>query len=705
MKRIAIVTPCVLPVPATCGGAVEELITRVIRDNELNSKSLIIDVFSIADEKGDNDWLECTHVVSIEYTAWQEMADRILDKIHRSVDGSEGYRLFDTTVAKAFENRLSELDEPYEAVIVENQVTLAQKIVEVCRRDYEFPVYFHMHNDVDIYRSPKGLKDLADHGVIFLVVSEYLKARVLKHVSNAVIFVLYNGTTISEAKLSKADENTNVRFLYAGRVIADKGVLELVEAFGGFLEMISPGDRDRYSLDIIGFSNETSKYEKKVLQLAQNFNANISCKERVSTEEMKREYGNYDVVVMPTLVEESFGMVALETMSQGLPLIISDSGALPEVARDGALIASRGDDYISNLANAIHILATDETFRAELANKAYLRARELEAFNIQNYYSSFIGIIDNNNDNGKISVVVPVYNVSEYLKICMESLLGQTYTNTEILLIDDGSTDNSGMLCDEYAQKDSRVKVIHQKNQGLSGARNTGIDQATGDYLFFCDSDDFLHKDALNYMHDKICRDKADIVACGFSHVWEDFAQSGREEIFTDPHPGIFSGRAAVKEMMTGNNVCSVAWNKLYRKSLFTDVRFPVGALHEDEATVYKLLYGAKIVSYTPKTFYKYFQRTSGIMGGSLGKRGKHLLSAFTDRVDFFEERNDTELTEYSRIALLEHIKYIYRNVDDERDRRELARVYGDNISFRSAPVAEGNRKRVALLLWKYIKY
>ena len=705
MKHIAIVTPCILPVPATMGGAVEELITKIVLDNEIREK-FSIDLFSVFDEKDDNWQLSHTRVINIEYKKTQKAMDRVLDKIHRTVEGREGSRLYDKTIAEAFEERLYDLDEPYDAVIIENQIPMAMEIIKLCRNAYEFPIFFHMHNDVDIYRSPQGIADLASHGVQFIVVSEYIKKQVLKYANRAVVHVLYNGTELTNApgEYVKNDPD-EIRFLYAGRIIPEKGVLELVQAFDKLLGMAGAEVSEGLSLDIIGFSCNMSNYENRVQAIAKKHSNCIRCKKRIATADMNNKYSNYDVVVMPTMNEEPFGLVALETLSKGLPLITTNSGALPEVVGDGAHIVARDEEFVSKLARAMLKLATDKAYREELGKKAFERVGAVADFDINTYYSNFAKIIGSNSHDDKISVVVPVYNVVNHLGRCVDSLLNQTYKNTEILLIDDGSTDESGRLCDSYAKKDSRIIVIHQANQGLSSARNTGLDNATGEYVFFCDSDDFLDKSALDYMYGKLCRDNADIVACGFSHVWDDYGKGGREELFTNPNPGAFNGHEAVIQMMTNNNVCTVAWNKLYKRSLFENVRFPIGAIHEDEATVYKLLYEANIVSYTPMPLYKYYQRDAGIMSGNLERRGRYLVTALVDRVQFFQEKNDMELAEYGSLALLERIKYIYRNVTDVQDKKRLAELYNENICSVAVPAAVGVKKRLALLLWKYIKY
>ena len=709
MKYIAIVTPCILPVPATEGGAVEELITRIVNENELND-DFMIDLFSVMDDTELHDYLNNTRVIGIEYKKNQKFADRVLDKLQRTIAVEQSYRLFDKDIERAFEERLSSLDEPYYAVIVENQISIAKRIAAVCRGSYESPIFFHMHNDVDIYRSPKGIRDLTALGIQFIAVSNYIKQQILCCDADAMVHLLYNGTKLKDRDVdAKVDEHKTtgkeIRFLYAGRVIPEKGVLELVEAFAKFTGMVDVNDRTNYRLDIIGFSCNATKYENKVEAQAGKISDRISCKKRVSTADMDRMYNEYDIVVMPTMNEEPFGLVALETMSKGIPLITTNSGALPEVVGDGAVIVNRSGSFTDDLAGAMLWLAKNKEIREELGKRAYERSREVPAFDIKNYYSNFVKIIDKKIDDDKISIVVPVYNVFEYLNRCVRSLLEQTYSNLEIILIDDGSTDGSGGLCDELASSDPRIKVIHQKNAGLSGARNTGLDNASGEYIFFCDSDDFLDRDALHHMHDKICMDGADIVACGFSNVWDDYARTGREEVITDGRPGTWSGNEASVQMMMGNNVCTVVWNKLYKRTLFDGIRFPKGVFHEDEATTYKLLFRSKVVSYTPAPFYKYYQRSAGIMAGGLLGRYEDLITALRDRTDFYKEQGDSRLEQYSWVSFLERIKYCYRNVDSIQDQKKLVSIYGDCVSWDNAPDILGGKKKLALWLWKYIKY
>lgn len=215
----------------------------------------------------------------------------------------------------------------------------------------------------------------------------------------------------------------------------------------------------------------------------------------------------------------------------------------------------------------------------------------------------------------KISVIVPIYNVADFLDRCIESIIAQTYTNLEIILVDDGSPDRCPIMCDEWASKDERITVIHKKNGGLSDARNVGIEAATGDYLMFIDSDDYIALTMCECLL-KVAQDaNADIAVCNFWWMYPDH----RELQLTRMSDGQVVDKAAILEawMKCGTVDFVVAWNKLYRKELFftsEHIRYPVGRLHEDEFTTYKLLYAATRVVFVSEPLYFYVQRKGSIM-------------------------------------------------------------------------------------------
>ena len=186
-----------------------------------------------------------------------------------------------------------------------------------------------------------------------------------------------------------------------------------------------------------------------------------------------------------------------------------------------------------------------------------------------------------------ISVILPVYNVEKVLRRSVDSVLAQTYGNIEVILVDDGSPDRCPKICDEYAQKDARVRVIHQKNAGLSCARNRGIDAASGEYIAFVDSDDYVAADYLFFMYNLMSEHNADIVSCGAVDVYP----SGKTAFHGgDSRVHIMDSREALERMCYNDSFFVTAWDKLYRKSLFDSVRFPAGKLFEDTGTTYKLV-------------------------------------------------------------------------------------------------------------------
>ncbi len=703
MKRIAIITPCILPVPASKGGAVEELITRLIDDNELNNR-FEIDLFTCEDKDQVKKYSH-TQIIPVGEKYISHIVTRITDKYYRTKGTTSSQRPLDKIILETFVQRLSGLDEPYYAVVVQNIMSTAVKIADYCQGKYGFPVYFHMHNDVDIYRSPEYIRHLVKNGVQFIAISEYIKNQLLKYEKTAVVHILYNGVDLTKYKRIPKPNNEKITFLYAGRIIPGKGVKELANAFSCFIGNLSDDEKEKFELNIVGFSGTDISYEQSIKKLAKA-NKQMHLYDKVPQSEIVSWYAKSDVVAMPTADEEPFGLVALESLAMGKPLITTNSGAIPEVVGDSALIVDKNHAFVDNLTSAIKKLAYDKEMRNQLSLRAYSRARDIKEYDLSSYYNRFYTILAGRKKRGKISVIVPIYNVADYLKECLESLIKQSYSDIEILLINDGSTDNSLEICNKFAEADDRIEIISQANQGLSAARNTGLEAATGDYIFFCDSDDHIQTNALEVMLEKLIDDNSDVVACGFANVWYDtYGTVKREVRFTSSTPGMWGGREAVVQMMRTNNICTVAWNKLYKKHLWDGIRFTKGVLHEDEALTYKLLYKAGIVSYTPELFYKYRQRDGSIMDGDIVNRYGFYVQALEDRIEFFYQLNEKELVDHSVVSLLEQLKYAYRCTADANKKKEISEEYSQYLIKYGVPSVLGTKKKFALQIWKYVKY
>lgn len=178
----------------------------------------------------------------------------------------------------------------------------------------------------------------------------------------------------------------------------------------------------------------------------------------------------------------------------------------------------------------------------------------------------------------KISVIVPVYNVEKYIEECISSIMRQTFDNLEIILVDDGSTDNSGKICDELAKKDLRINVIHQSNQGLSAARNTGLKHAMGDYISFIDSDDYIHIDMLNKLYEAIINSDSDLAICNYKYVYmQDFV--GKHVDYQSPmHNEILTREEAIGKLFEATPWFYItATNKLYKRKIWKNMCFPEG--------------------------------------------------------------------------------------------------------------------------------
>lgn len=247
-----------------------------------------------------------------------------------------------------------------------------------------------------------------------------------------------------------------------------------------------------------------------------------------------------------------------------------------------------------------------------------------------------------------VSVIVPVYDVEKYLPRCIESICNQTYTYLEIIVVDDESPDNSGKIAEDYAKKDSRIKVLHIKNKGAAGARNIGLDAHTGDYVFFVDSDDWIESNTIEIMLKKLISSNADIVQCQYideyksqsiNHICDNQVEKYNDEEF-------------IKDMIPHwENI--LIWNKIYKSHLFDGVRFVEGRCIDDEFLTYKVVSNASNVVIIKDYLYHYINRKSGAMGNPQKKKQRH-----KDQVDFVTQRYSFLIDNYPNLksVFLQHM-------------------------------------------------
>lgn len=232
----------------------------------------------------------------------------------------------------------------------------------------------------------------------------------------------------------------------------------------------------------------------------------------------------------------------------------------------------------------------------------------------------------------KISIIVPVYNVEKYIVECIESLIKQTYTNIEIILINDGSTDNSGEICDNYLKKDSRITVIHQVNSGLSEARNVGIKNSSGNYLMFVDSDDTLMDDACEILYKYLISEESDIVICEL--------YSKKEEYFSERIKiKNMNSEKAIEEILKQKLFDTSAGGKLFKKEIFNEIKFPKGKLYEDLRTIYKTFEKAKKITYISEKKYFYRKRPNSITTAKFSDKQMDLYFALEEIEKFLKSK------------------------------------------------------------------
>lgn len=280
--------------------------------------------------------------------------------------------------------------------------------------------------------------------------------------------------------------------------------------------------------------------------------------------------------------------------------------------------------------------------------------------------------------NDLISIIVPIYNVEKYLVKCIDSLVNQTYKNIEIILVDDGATDNSGKMADEISKKDKRIIVYHKKNGGLSDARNYGIEKAKGKYICFVDSDDFVNKDYIYTLYDLIIKSKCQISVIGYEKIYN------YEDIADDECEGIikkYTTEEAIDELFKEDSYGNYAWNKMYNINLFNDIRYPFGKKMEDLGTTYKLFLKCDRIIYNNKKLYYYYQRDGSIINTHDSKLYLDLLTQAIERYKTLKIKySNSELNKiYIVEAILNFIPLIDYNKEIIKECENIIRTEVNN--------------------------
>lgn len=274
----------------------------------------------------------------------------------------------------------------------------------------------------------------------------------------------------------------------------------------------------------------------------------------------------------------------------------------------------------------------------------------------------------------KISVIIPVYNVEDYLTECVDSILNQTYKNYEILLIDDGSTDKSPQICDTYSEKNNKIRVIHTRNRGLSAARNLGTEKAQGEYIFYLDSDDYVENNVLERMLKIVEQDNADIVCGNFMYTYPDRTVIAIKE---EKEYEVLDTYSAMEQLVKGKKIQNFAWGKLIKKEIAQDHKFPVGKLFEDMYWTHYIIDQAAKVAIDYKSFVYYRQRDNSI-SYSFNIKSLDQLEGMIQRKEFIEEEYPDLLIGYLNIMKqsAKNLSWcVVRNLKNEQKKQGILRL------------------------------
>ena len=281
--------------------------------------------------------------------------------------------------------------------------------------------------------------------------------------------------------------------------------------------------------------------------------------------------------------------------------------------------------------------------------------------------------------NQLLSVIVPVYNVEDYLSKCIDSLIVQTLKDVEIILVNDGSTDKSGDICDKYRLKDNRIKVIHKENGGTSDARNTGIEIARGKYISFVDSDDWIDPHMFEKLYNLAIENEADIVQCDYIKVYdENVIVNNISENITK-----YNSEQILHELYGPNYIKTViVCNKIYKRELFNEIRFPKGKFYEDEFTTYKILHKANLIIDTNIPMYYYRQREGSKMNSNFNIKKLDGLEALKERKEYFIQNELIELSYKAEAQLCYIMKEFYIKIHSSniKDKSYLLKILNREV-------------------------
>lgn len=289
-----------------------------------------------------------------------------------------------------------------------------------------------------------------------------------------------------------------------------------------------------------------------------------------------------------------------------------------------------------------------------------------------------------------VSVIVPIYMVEKYLNKCVDSIINQTYKNLEIILVDDGSKDNCGNICEEYKKKDERIIVIHKQNGGLSSARNVGIEKSNGNFITFIDSDDYISKDYIEYLYNGLKKYNLDIIITNLKKVYGKNNDTKQVNIDKADDINIIDSLTALEYLIYQKKIDCSATGKLFKREIIKDIRFPEGKIYEDMGTIYKFIMEAKNIGYTNTKKYYYLQREDSILGEKFSEKNLDIFDILNDMNDYIIEKYP-HLENAMKSRLISANFYILRIIDKYEYKNDYIKLKQNIKKYRNIVIKDKN--------------
>ena len=281
----------------------------------------------------------------------------------------------------------------------------------------------------------------------------------------------------------------------------------------------------------------------------------------------------------------------------------------------------------------------------------------------------------------KISVIVPIYMGEQWLERCVKSIENQSYRNLEIILVDDGSPDGSGAICDRLREEDDRIKVIHKENGGLSDARNAGIDASCGTYIMYVDEDDYIHPQTVEMMHQVITETGSDIAVFDFQMI-PDLMVDAFPPVTRVKEPVCYEGQDIMNQLWYQNLRTVVAWDKIYKRSIYDKVRYVKGRIHDDESAIHYILGQCRRIAFLDEKLYYYVQREGSITAKRKWTYYADTFQAYEERLTFLNNNGYTQMTVFTKLQMLHFVTVNYKYLKNDPDARDvivrMRGIFGD---------------------------